>query len=213
MTASIRFVKLKCIKKSLKVGSSNQGVQHINKTWTYCAFRGTLARFQCSLLAFSPSGASINLLSDHHCSPALTSSTHWPGAEPVSGQGPDPWTLAVASGPMGWSRRSCDPSSQGYLLLWHNAIGHSHQNDGAQGIFHADHSNGCWPLRPTLAAAPTECRKMALLILCHRCLFVFADSHPYCVSKCLRWYFSRGRVRKAFLKALFENKLSDWWWM
>lgn len=115
-----------------------------------------LARFECSLFAFSPSGASINHSSDHHCSPPLTSSTRWPGAEPVSGQGPDPWTLARASGPMGWGHQSCDPSSQGYLLLWHNAIGHSHQNDGAQGILHADHSNGCWPPRPTLASARVE---------------------------------------------------------
>lgn len=156
----IRFVKVNVLKKSLKVGSSSQGVKifwwGISKTWTYCAFRETwretLGRFKHSLLAFSPSGASINHSSDHHCSPPLTSSTHWPGARPVSGQGPDPWTLAGAPGPIGRGHQSCDPSSQGYLLLWHNAIGHSHQNDGAQGILHADHSNGCWSLRPTLAS-------------------------------------------------------------
>lgn len=158
----------------------------MSKTWTYCAFRETLretlTRLKCSLLAFSPSTASINHSSDHHCSPPLT---HWPGAKPVSGQGPDPLTLARAPGPMGRGCQSCDPSSQGYLLLWHNAIGHSHQNDGAQGILHADHSNGCWPLPPTLASAPPECKKMALLILCHRCLFcVFCLTSILCFRCC-----------------------------
>lgn len=31
-----------------------------------------------------------------------------------------------------------------------------------------------------------EWKKMDLLILFHRCLFVFAASHPYCVLKCFR---------------------------
>lgn len=156
-----------------------------------------LARLKCSLLAFPPTSASINHSSDQ-CSPPLTRSTHWPGAKPVSGQGPDPLTLARAPGPMGWGCQRCDPNSQGYLLLLHNAIGHSHQNDGAQGIVHADHSNGCRPLQPTLASAPPEWRKkMALLILCHRCLFVF-----FCFTSILSFWccnlgpFQVARVKK-----------------
>lgn len=164
--------------------SSSYGV----KTWTYCAFRESLrkteARFKRSLLAFCSSTTSINHLPDQSCSPQLTGSTHWPGAKPVSGQGPDPWTLAGVPGPMGWGHQSYDPGSPGYLLLWHNTIGHSHQNDGAHWILHADHSNGCWP-KQAVVSAPLKYRKIALLMLCHRCLFCAFFSFLFCLLSIL----------------------------
>lgn len=126
--------------------------------------------------------------------PPLTSSTHWPGAKPVSGQGPDPWTLAEDPGPMGWAHQSFNPSSQGYLLLWHNAIGHSHQNDGAQGILHADHSNGCRPLQPTPALALQNVRKWPFWYNATDAVFVCSASLPYCALGAAIW-LSVGRVK------------------
>lgn len=77
--------------------------------------------------------------------PLLLSVQLDPPARPVSERGPDPLTLAKTPRPMGRGSGSRDLGSQGYLLLRYNAIGHSHQNDEAWGILHADHSNGCWP--------------------------------------------------------------------
>lgn len=130
--------------------------------------------------------------------PLLTSSTHWPEAKPVSGQGPDPLTLARAPGPMGRGGQCCDPGSEGYLLLSHNAIGHSYQNDEAQGILHADHSNGCWAQACQSLLKSQQNVKMALLILCHRCLFcafwvVFFASYAFCVLNAAVGPFPHGQ--------------------
>lgn len=77
--------------------------------------------------------------------PLLLLSVQLDPTRPVSERGPDPLTLAGTPWPMGRGSGSHDLGSRGYLLLRYNAIGHSHQNDEAWGILHADHSNGCWP--------------------------------------------------------------------
>lgn len=77
--------------------------------------------------------------------PLLLLSVQLDPTRPVSERGPDPLTLARTPWPMGRGSGSRDLGSRGYLLLRYNAIGHSHQNDEAWGILHADHSNSCWP--------------------------------------------------------------------
>lgn len=112
---------------------------------TYCALGDCWGEKTDQFKMYPFSGLSTQSLYKSSDWPLLLLSVQLDPTRPVSERGPDPLTLAGTPWPMGRGSGSHDLGSRGYLLLSYNAIGHSHQNDEAWGILHADHSNGCWP--------------------------------------------------------------------
>jgi len=84
---------------------------------------------------------------------------------------------------MGRAGQSGDLGTQGYLLLGHNAIGHSFQNDEAQGILHADQSNGGSVPQLRLTKAPPKHKEMASLDIMSQMPFFVLLPYPYVFLK------------------------------
>ena len=136
-----------------------------NKTFKYC------------LLAFTQSPASINHCFGRGCSPALTTSTHRPGARPVSGRGltREPWPQPL--GQWGEAIPATTPAARATCCS-----GIKQLDTAIRMMEHNKFSTLTTPMALTtqaiLASTLPESSKMVLLILQHRCFFVFLLRHP-----------------------------------